>query len=274
MRGINKMILVTGLLLGNLVTAQESAVINMQAGKKLKEQGKCADAIIYFVKALELKSDYAEALYESGWCYNEMKDFARAAGVLSKANSLQKNNPGILYELGYAYYNLDSADLALALYKKVLLIDTAHLQTLIGIGDIYRNKKSNVYEALRWYLRALLNDQTNIKANYGAGWCYNELKDYTRAVPYLLRVVQQDSVNYAALNELGFSYYSQNKFEEAINTLSVSESASVKSETALYYLGLCYVKTGKKQDAVKRYNALVLMNSKLAPALLAEIQKM
>lgn len=270
----NRLAAIIFLFISNFVSAQQSAEQNLQTGRKLKKEGKCDEAVAYFVKAAEQKNDNAAAFYESGWCYNELKEFSKAVETLQKANNLLPNNPDVLYELGYAYYHLDSADVSMTLYQKALEIDSVHLHSLIGVGDLYRDKKSQVPEALRWYLKALAKDEKNVKANYWAGWCYNDLHDYAKAILYLQKVVDQDKSNYPALNELGFSFFSLRRYNDAINVLQVVESGDAKSETAVYYLGLCYVNTGKKQEAVKRYNSLVLMNSKLAAALLTEIQKM
>lgn len=244
------------------------------SGKKRKAQGDCQTAQSYFLKAISADRTMGWAYFESGWCYNELMKFDSALVQLKQAAVLLPQDIKVLYETGFAYYNLDSTDQALTSYRKVLGADSSHALANMGVGDIYREKKNNIREALKWYRRAADKEGESKKANYWAGWCANELKDFSAAIPYLQKVIRLDSTDRLPFAELGYSYYSLGKYEEAISYLKTAAAAEPRIETALYYIGLCYVRTGQKQEAIKKYNELTLTESKLAPGLLAEIQSM
>ncbi|MBI1344551.1 MAG: tetratricopeptide repeat protein [Terrimonas sp.] len=251
-------------------TAEESLI----AGKKLKAEGKCTLALESFKKAVALRNDFGEAYFEIGWCYNELLQHDLALEALKKANVYLPGDARVLDETGYAYYHLDSTDLALLYFRNALLVDSVNLSAKLGLGDIYRDKKHDVKEALKWYRDVLRLDKGNKKANYWAGWCCNELKYFSEAIPYLEKVVSIDTVYYLGFAELGYSLYATGKYQEALIHLKKAEKAEPRIETSLYYSGLCYIKTGQKQEAIKKYNELTLMESELAVGLLAEIQAM
>jgi len=257
-----------------VLIAQETAEENLTAGRKLKAEGKCTEALPFFLKAIKLKNEFGEAYYEAGWCYNELSQFDMAVENLSKAEGILKNNPSVIYEKGYALYKTDSTDKAFDCYKRVLELDSAFHLARIGIGDIYRDVRKNPAEALKWYLKVVEAEPGNSKANYWAGWCYNDLKQFDKAIGFLQKVTGADTHNYVAYAELGFSYYSLGNYEAALSALEKTEPANPKIATAVYYLGLCHVKKGNKPDAIKKYNELELMGSELAPALLNEIKSM
>lgn len=254
---------------------QDSARIYLDAGLKQKEAGNCQAALPLFEKAVQHNPRLGEGYIEMAWCHNELGQYAKALDKLSQAARWMPNDKKVLYESGFAYYNLDSTEKALSLYQQVLAQDSSHILARLGIGDIYREKKSDSRTALGWYRSVISREPNNKKAHYWSGWCHNELKEYTQAQPCLLKAVALDPNDRVAYSELGYTAYSLGNYSDAISYLRKTETLSgPKIGTALYYLGLCYTKTAQKQEAIKKYNELVLMGSDLAPGLLTEIRAM
>ncbi len=267
--------LVILLFLCPFMHGQDSARVYLDAGLKQKEAGNCQSALPLFEKAIQFNPQLGEGYLELAWCHNELGQFTLALNRLSSASKWLPNDKKVLYETGFAYYNLDSINKALVLYQQVLAIDSNHILARLGLGDIYRAKRSDSRKALNWYNSVISREPNNKKAHYWAGWCHNELKEYALAQPCLLKAVALDPNDRIAYSELGYTAYSLGNFTEAISFLRKTESIpGPKIGTALYYLGLCYAKTDQKQEAIKKYNELVLMNSDLAPALLTEIRAM
>ena len=78
----------------------------LQAARKLRKEGKCAEALPLLKKAIEVKPTLAAAHYELGWCHNEMQQYKEALPVLEKALTLDPTNFRIVYESGFAQYKL------------------------------------------------------------------------------------------------------------------------------------------------------------------------
>jgi tetratricopeptide (TPR) repeat protein len=256
------------------VFAQETATSLFDKGKELKNAGKHADALLYFIKATEKKPDYGEAWYETGWYYNETNNFKEALKALNKAKEYWKDQYKVFYELGYALYSLDSADEAIVNFNKVVALNSQYPLAYMGLGDVFRTLKQDSKEAISWYKKVLEHDKNNKKANYWIGWCANDLGQFTLSIPHLKKTIELDASDMLAKTELGYSYYATNQFEDAIAVLKETEKVSPKIETALFYQGMCYVKVKNKADAVKKYNELEIMGSEHALELLSEIRSM
>jgi tetratricopeptide (TPR) repeat protein len=239
-----------------------------------KNERKCSDAIGLLTKAISLKPDYTDALYELGWCYNELKDYSGALAVLLKAIQQSPRNYKIIYEAGFANANLGKKEEAFNLYRQAIELNPSFVQAYLARGDLFREADEKHEEALKDYLKAAQLDSTSTKANYWTGWCYNDLQQYTKAIPFLQKAASADKQNYLPHSELGFSFYSLKQYDEALAYLKSAELLKPKAETVVYYSGLCYVKKGLKAEAVKKYNELVMQSSEYAIILLNEIKNM
>jgi len=225
-------------------------------------------------KATQIKPDFGEAWFEAGWCYSEINQYKSAITKLQKASIFLKNNSRVNYELGHAYYYIDSFAASLRYFKESIRLKPDYQLAYVGLGDLFRDKLNNSTEAINYYLKAYSIDTSHKKTNYWIGWCYNDLEKYSKAIPYLEKVIQEDPLNVLGTVELAFSNYSLAKYDEAISILEKVLKLQPKPELALFYAGLCYVKKNNKTEAVNKYNDLVILNSEYALELLAEIKKM
>jgi len=261
-------------ILPGYVIAQETAEDLYNKAIEYKKDNKCSQSLVLLEKAVKLKADFGEAWFESGWCNNELGFYRVAIEQLQKASLLLKNNFKISYELGHAYFYLDSVTASLKNFRESIRLKADYSLSYVGLGDLYREKLNNTNEALGFYLKAYAIDSSHKKTNYWIGWCYNDLEKYSKAIPYLEKVIAGDPVNTLSIIELAFSQYSLAKYDEALITLEKVLSLQPKPALALYYAGLCNIKKGKKTDAVNMYNDLVILNSEYALELFAEIKKM
>jgi len=258
-----------------VLQGQDSARLYLEQGLKWKESGQCEKALPLFQKSVQADPKNADAFIELAWCYNELGQYELALNNLGEASRLRPADKRLFYESGFAYLNLDSIDLAEKNFRKSLALDSSYQLARMGLGDVYRDKKEDPSSAVRWYTSVADLDIRNKKAQYWSGWCYNELKNFKSAIPYLKNVIATDSTDRLAYSELGYSSYSLGNYTEAISYLKKTETLpGPRIETATYYLGLCYVQVRQKQEAIKKYNELVLMGSELATGLLAEIRGM
>ena len=62
-------------LLPAFTQSTKTAADLYEEGLKLKEDGECKEAIELYKTAVAQKPGYTDALYEMGWCYNELEDY-------------------------------------------------------------------------------------------------------------------------------------------------------------------------------------------------------
>lgn len=281
-----------------------------ELGYAYQKLSKTKDAKANYNKCLELKSDYANAYkqladmdydnavydtalvnytkyfanvkvpvtnegpyYKKGYCENTAKKYDDAIASMRKAIEIKSNYYEAYSEIGYAYTKLKKADEALAAYNEALKIKPDYYSAYIGLGDINKDIKKNIDEALKNYLKANELKAGVKKTLYCIGWCYNDKADYANAVTYLNKAVALDDKYNAAMTELGYAYYKQKNYGFALEILKKNIEL-YKSELSYYYAGCCYADTGNKAEAQKMYDALKAMNSKNAEALLTKINKL
>ncbi len=85
-------------------------------------------------KALAIKSDYAEALYNRGNALRELKRFAEAVASYNKALGINADHAEALYNRGIALQALNRLEEALVSYDKALAIKPDHLYAFSGLA--------------------------------------------------------------------------------------------------------------------------------------------
>jgi tetratricopeptide (TPR) repeat protein len=241
---------------------------------QFKKERNCTQAVEMLKKAIEIRPSFTDALYELGWCYNELKQYNLSIPVLTRTLSISSTDFRVIYELGLARYQTGLINEALNDFNKVIGLNPLFTQAYIARADLLKDAKENSASALKDYLKAIDLDSNSVKACYWAGWCNNDLGQFDKAITYLKKAVKLDPKNYIAFTELGFAYFSLNQFDEAVVQLQTAYNLNPKFENAIFYYGLTQVRLNKKAEALKKYNELVLLGSEYAITLLNEIKNM
>lgn len=362
-----------------LIFSQTTAEEWFDKGTKLKNDKNSKEALQAFKEAVKLNPDYKEAVYETGWCQNDTKDYVGAIASLRKARSLWADvykihfelgyafekinsidsaiinynkclqitttNPGVYRQLGYIYYNKDDYetglghfqkyeefakspitdylywyrkgfmqnalkqydaaktsltkstefkpdyvntylelgfactklkqdDDAIFWFKKAIELDPKNYIPFNGIGEVYRDNKRDLHEAISWYNKSLVVKSDERKANFGIGYCNNVLGNYSTAVTYLQKAIQAESTYTAAYVELGYSNYMLNNNTTALENFNKALSLNPKNENARYYSGLVYINQNNKAMAQKMVDELNTLNSKNAAKLQEKVNKL
>lgn len=347
-------------------------------GKKLKDQGRIEDAQLKFRQAVAAKPDYIEALYEWGWCQNDLKDYEGAIKSLKKVRGSWDNVAKVHFELGYAFEKSGKTDSAISSYNRCLSLKpdysgvfkqlgyiayekeeysnaleqfrkyesvkseikdylywyrkgfssnalkdytnakTALQQSLVyksdyintylelgfaatrlkqdeeaigyfkkaieidpknhipynGIGEVYRDNKKDMTEAMNWYQKTLSINSMERKGNFGMGYCLNSTGKYNEAIIYLKKAIEKEPDYVAAHVELGYSFYKTGMNTDAISYLNKAIALNPKNENSRYYLTLIYVDQKNKEKAQKAVDELKSLSSKHVSQLQAKVDEL
>ena len=139
------------------------------------------DAIIDFTKAIDLDTNYAEAYYERGYCYNECKnrDYSQAIADETRAIELNPDYGRAYAERGYAYVMLgsDNASLTITDCNKAVELDP-------GSAMAYQYR-GYAYGQLGNYSQEVTDETTAIGFNESSGWAYvARAQAYNRLAQY------------------------------------------------------------------------------------------
>jgi tetratricopeptide (TPR) repeat protein len=238
---------------------------------------KYKDALDYFVKyEANAKNEIKDYLYwyRKGFMMNAQVDYTNAIAALKKSLEIKTDYINTYLELGFTSNKLKLADEAISYYKKAIEIDPKSHIPYNGIGEVYRDTKKDLNEAMTWYQKTLGLNTTERKACFGMGYCLNSQGKYEQAAGYLKTAIQQEPTYTAAYVELGYNHYMQTKYTEAIETLTKALSLNPKNENARYYSCQVYIKQGNKTMAQKMVDELKTLNSKHVSALQPKVNAM
>jgi tetratricopeptide (TPR) repeat protein len=206
-------------LLLPLATAAQDATALYNEGVKLKKEGKIKDAVAKFKEAISLKPGYTEALYESGWCYNDLKEYSNAITALRKARPGWPDVAKLHFELGYAFDKSEQRDSAVASYNRCLAINPDYSLAHKQMGYLAYADEDYVtaldrfakYEAVA---KVTINDYLYW---YRKGFSYNAGKEYAKAIEPLEKSKSLKSDYLNTYLELGFALARLKKSDEAIS---------------------------------------------------------
>ncbi len=108
------------------------------------------------------------------------------------AVSLQPKNPDVLFSLAYAYQLFNQPAKALALYRKMIQVDTAYYQALNQIGVIKQYNYKEIDSAIYFYKSALQTEPRFVQAWHNLGMCYEERGDVSQALQSYGKALKYD----------------------------------------------------------------------------------
>ena len=123
-------------------------------------EGKKQEMVELLKKALSIKSNYPDTLYNLGYILQEQGDLEAAIASYRKALSIKPNYPDALYNLGIALKRKGDLEAAIASYRKALAIKPNYPEALNNLGSVL-NRQGDLEGAIASYRKAL-----TIKPNY------------------------------------------------------------------------------------------------------------
>jgi tetratricopeptide (TPR) repeat protein len=230
--------------------AQPPAAINAyKAGKNLKDKSKCTEALVYFKKAITLYPSYKEALFDAGWCCNELNKYNDALPYLKKAKQLMPDEAKVYLELGYANQQLDNTSDAEQFLEKCISLQEDYSLAYQYLGNLFFSegdyeKSLEQYEKYKHYESNI----TNGTVYYKMGYCQNELKSYNDAIASLKKAISLKDNYTDAYNELGFSYTKLENTDDALHYFNEALRTDPNSTVALNGIGTVYKDVKKDND--------------------------
>jgi tetratricopeptide (TPR) repeat protein len=256
-------------------------------GVKLKTERKYSEAKEKFAKAIELKADYGEALFELGWCENEIADYANAIHHFTQTTKLWPNIAKVYFELGYAFEKFGKTDSAIANYNTCVRLKPDYINAYKQLAAITFDQR-NYPTAADYYKKLLGKTAVEIKDTlswYNKGYCENITEDYAaakmsllnslkykidnvkiflqlgfackqlnqndQAIDYYKKAIDLDPGSYTSHNGIGDVYRdNMDNMEEAMNWYKKALEINPKERKANFGMGYCLNNTGKYEEAI------------------------
>ena len=97
-------------------------------------------ALSHIKYLLEIFPDDANLYFNTGICWEKLKDINKAIDAYKKAVELKPDEPDFLYNLALCYEQKNEIDLALENFKKVIYYKNEDANAFFSIGILYSKK--------------------------------------------------------------------------------------------------------------------------------------
>jgi tetratricopeptide (TPR) repeat protein len=228
------------------------------AGIKLKNSGKYTESLTAFREAIDKNPDDADALFEAGWTYNELKQYDSAIIYLQTAKQ-REPSASVFFELAYAYEKLDKKDEAKENYGKALELFPKYHDADKHLGDIFYSEE-NYSTALNYFKKYF--DENRAPESYyfyKAARCSNATKDYSDALLYLEKYEPHGQKDFSKkYTEIGYAYYMMGYNDNAINAYQNALDANDDCGDALRGMADVYFNNLQDYNKALQYFSLAL----------------
>ena len=232
-------------------------------GVKLKEEKKVAEALEKFKQALIINANYTDALYQAGWCQNELKNYYSAIDYLRKARQVWSVIPKVYFELGYAFEKSGSIDSAIKCYTRCLDLKPDYANASKQLGHIEFNQ-GDYENALAHFTRYESDYTFEIRDYmywYRKGYMQNAHKEYSNAKTSLQKSLTYKADYFNTFLELGFAATKLNQDEEAIGYFKKAMEIDPKNHVPINGIAEVYRDNKKdRPEAMAWYKKTLTLN--------------
>lgn len=184
------------------------------------------------------------------------KNFKKGKAQLLKCSKQMPENVRFPYELGGVFFEEKNFSMAEKYFKKALGINERHSLSLLGLADVYREKKQDkkVLKTYHKYLEKYPEDY--LVLNRAIAWYISHGKN-EKALPLFERLLDLDSQNQNLKIRLGILYVECEKFEKAVGIFKEVLGENPKASQIHYYLGSIYLELEDSEQAIFHFSRVM-----------------
>jgi tetratricopeptide (TPR) repeat protein len=257
--------------LGDLMVAtsrnkRAKAVQLFRDGLSFLSKDDCENALIYFEKAVDSDSNYAEAWAQAGFCNEKLGRHAAAIEASKKAVNLRPSAESF-FNIGLANYYLKQYREAAEAYRQAIKLDPYNAaDAYYAVGLVYRDwgKADDEIQAYRQAIR-LRPDYVSAFERLGAR--YLKSKKYGEAIESFKQVATLKPGDPGAQNNIGEAYMEMGKSAEALEPLRQAIRLKPDFGRAYFNLAKALLALGNRDAALEQYNILQAIDADWAEKL-------
>jgi len=200
-------------------TKNEAARISYNNGLRLSDQGKPAEAMLEYKKAIELDANYCDAMDNLGQLLRSQGKLDEAIYWYKRSINLVPGNRTAHTDLAVAYRFQGKFDASISEYRILLKMNPRDPEGYYGLGNVYFASKDlsaaleQFKKAEQLYLEA--NSPLVSDARYSLGLICYQMKDYDKSIDYFERAYSSKQNNLRINYFLGLSYLEKGNMDRA-----------------------------------------------------------
>jgi tetratricopeptide (TPR) repeat protein len=231
------------------------AVQFFRDGLSFLSKDDCEKAIVWFDKAVESDSNYAEAWAQSGFCNEKLGKHAEALDASKRAVALRPSAESY-FNIGLASFYLKQYKEAVDGYRQSIKLDPFNsADAYYALGLVYRDW-GKVDDEIQAYKQAIKLRPDYTIAYERLGSRYLRSKKFVEAVEVFRQLSTMKPGDAVAPNNMGEAFLELNKLSEAQESFRQAIRLKPDFGRAYYNLGKCLLTMGNRDAALEQYNIL------------------
>lgn len=216
-------------------------------GRILYAMNKTIEAEKTYLKAIELKPDYEEALMKLAELYLVVKEHRKSIDMLNVVIAQNKLNANAYFFRGMNQKELLDTPRAIASFQKAMEVESGYYDAAIQLGIIFTAKKDkNAYQ----YLTAAMKAQPkNPEAFFARAYYHQVMNKYQDALIDYRKVIDLDPQNADAYYNVGMINFDAKKYKEALRSWDICIQMNNEFADAYYMRGIVHELLKNKEDA-------------------------
>ena len=193
----------------------KNAIELYNQGNTLIQLQRYEEALATYEKAIDIKSDYPQALYGKGKALFQLKKYQESLIAYDQAIQIQPNYLEAWTNRGFVLVRLKRYSEAIATVDKALQLKNDEPQIWQLKGDIFI-KISQYNDAIKAYEQAINFQADNPELWYKKGLAFQNLKQYEEAITAYKKTVELKPDHESAWYNLGNCLVNLNRYEFAL----------------------------------------------------------
>ncbi|MEG4248175.1 tetratricopeptide repeat protein [Microcoleus sp. Pol10D4] len=226
----------------------ESANVLCLLGIAARQQGKIAEAIDFYEKAIAQNRDFVEAHLNKANLLLDVGEYQRAIASYEQVIKIQPNSALAYNNLGWIKQQLADIDSAILYYQTALRIDPNLHETAHNLGHLFK-QKNQLSEAIACYLHALKINPNLTYSLMELGTVFQQQGKLAEAFNCYQQAVKLDPNNPEAHNNVGAFYHEQGNAKAAISHYRQALNLKPDFVEAINNVGHALVDLGEFQEA-------------------------
>jgi len=232
-------------------------------------------AKVYLDKAMNLKSNYSEALMAKGILCLRDQDFKNAEDYFQKALDIKEEDSETIFYLGMVYYRSDKKEAAEEMFTKAMsLSGNENISRFAGrwikkiksekispegndeIRDrLNRGKNlidtSNYSSASREFEYIIKKYPDDARGYLGMAEIYLHNKAHLSAIQFFSSAIERDPLCIEAYYNIASLYMENSDYDDGLQYLGEADYFNPGEPDIRYLMGIIYNKSGNKEKAIK-----------------------
>ncbi len=234
--------------------------------RTLHELKRFEEALASYDRALTVRPDFAEALYNRGNALHELKRFEEALASYDRALTVRPDYAEALFNRGLTLQELKRFEEALASYDRALKVRPDYAEALSNRGNTL-HELQRFEEALASYDRALTVRPDYAEALFNRGITLHELQRFEEALASYDRALKVRPDYAEALSNRGNTLHELKRFEEALASYDRALTVRPDYAEALSNRGNILHELKRFEEALASYDRALALRPDYAEAL-------